>query len=90
MFTPGSLVEYLPEPESFITSTGDNGLSVGAHGEIENTECMASQRHNLLHARILPNHNLVLAVSVGADDFVRVLRPGQIAHLAARADFFNH
>lgn len=38
VFSPGSLVEDLPESEGFVACTCDNCLSVRAHGEIKNTE----------------------------------------------------
>ncbi|KAG7149238.1 hypothetical protein HYQ46_001841 [Verticillium longisporum] len=39
---------------------------------------------DLRHGGILPDHNLVLTVSMCGDNLVRVLRPGQVAHLASR------
>jgi len=43
---------------------------------------MAGQRNDLLHAWILPDDDLVLTVSVGRDDLVAVLGPGEAADLA--------
>lgn len=79
----------LPETESLVTGTSHNGLTVRAHGEIQNTERVAGQGNNLLHARVLPDYDLVLTVAVGADDLVRVFGPGQVADLAARVHLLD-
>jgi len=44
---------------------------------------VTSQGDNLLHARVLPNDDLVLAVTVRGNNLVAVLRPRKVAHLAA-------
>ena len=51
---------------------------------------MARQTSYLLHARILPHDDLVLAVSMRADQFITVLAPRQIAHLTSSVDFLDH
>ena len=47
---------------------------------------MSRQCDNLTHARIPPNHDLVQRISVRAHNFIAILRPCQIANLAARVD----
>src|ERR1700710_971901 len=84
------LVEDFPETQGLITSARHHRLAVRAHGEVQDTEGVASQRNNLLHARVLPDDNLVLTVSVCADDLVRVLGPRKIAHLAAGVNLLDH
>lgn len=85
----GSSVEQFPEPQRLITGPSDHRLAVGTHGKVEDAECMTGQGSNLLHARILPQHDLVLAVSVGTDKLVRVLGPRQVADLAAGVDLLD-
>ena len=50
---------------------------------------MTGETDDLFHARILPDHDLVLAVAVGADDLVAVLAPREVADLGARVDFLD-
>jgi hypothetical protein len=58
------LLESVPETERLVTSTRDDDLAIGTHGKIEYTVGMAGQRDDLLHARVLPHDDLVLAVTV--------------------------
>ena len=50
---------------------------------------MAGQAGHLGQARVLPHHDLVLAVAVRADQLVAVAAPGQVAHLAARVHLLH-
>lgn len=65
-----ALVENLPESECFVACSCYDRLAVWAHGEVENTEGVTSQGHNLFHARVLPNDDLILAVPMCADNLV--------------------
>ena len=42
---------------------------------------MPRQRLDFLHARVLPEDDLVERVAVSADNFVRRLREHEVAHL---------
>ena len=44
---------------------------------------MPRQGRQLAHGRVLPDHYLVLRVAMRTDDLVDILRPGQVADLAA-------
>lgn len=59
------LLESVPEAKSLVASAGDDDFAVWTHGKIEDAVGVASQGDNLLHARILPDNDLVLAVTVG-------------------------
>lgn len=50
---------------------------------------MSSQAGHLRHTWILPDHNLILTVPVGADNFVAVFAPLEVAHLAACVNLVN-
>lgn len=83
------LAKNLPEPQCFIPGTRDDRRPVRAHAQIQHPIRMPGQTGNLLHARILPHHDLVLAVAVRAGDLIRVLAPCKVAHLGAGVDFFD-
>lgn len=63
------------------------GTNVGAHREVEHAVRVARERGNLLHRRVLPDAHLVLHLprreAVRRDELVRVLRPHEVADLAA-------
>lgn len=80
----------LPEPQCLVPGTRDYRGTVRTRTQIQDSVGVASQTDDLLHAGILPHHDLILAVTVRADDLVRVLAPGQIADLGTGVDFFNH
>ncbi len=63
------------------TCTRDDGLPVRRNGEVQHPHGVPRQRRQLGHARLLPHHDLVLAVPVRADELVHVFGPGQVAHL---------
>ena len=67
------LLKGIPESKGLVTGTGDNDLAVRAHSQIEHTIRVSSQADNLLHARILPHDNLVLAEAMRAHKLVAVL-----------------
>jgi len=77
------LLEGIPEAESLVTGAGDDDLAVGAHGEVEHSVGVAGQRDDLLHAGVLPDDDLVLAVTVCGDNLVAVLGPSKVAHLTS-------
>jgi hypothetical protein len=77
------LLESVPETKRLITCASDNDLAIWTHGKVEHTVGVARQRHHLLHARVLPHDNLVLAVTMSRHNLVTVLRPCEVAHLAA-------
>ena len=59
------LLESIPEAKRLVASARDNDLAVWAHGQVEYTVGVTGQRNYLLHTGILPNDDLVLAVSMG-------------------------
>ena len=73
--------EDLPESQRLISSSRNNGRSIWTYSKIQHTIGMSSKRCNLLHGGVLPNNNLVEGVAVGADDFIAILRPCQVADL---------
>ena len=78
------LGEDVPEAERLVAGAGDNGLAVGTHGQVEDPVAVAGELGELGHGRILPDEYLILRVAVRGDELVRVLRPGEVAHLRAR------
>ena len=78
------LAEDVPEPERLVAGARDDGLAVGGHGQVENPVRVARQLGHLHQRRVLPHEDLVLRVAVRAHQLVRVLRPGQVAHLRPR------
>lgn len=73
-----------------LTSTSHNSLAVRGGGQVEDPGRVASQSRQLSHRGVLPDDNLVLAVAVGADNFIDILAPSKVAHLAScrrREDF---
>ena len=74
----------LPEPECFVTSTCDYCGSIGRHGQVQDSVGVTRQCNDLAKARIPPHHDLIQGVTVCAHDLVAVLRPSEVAHLAAR------
>lgn len=80
------LCKAIPEPKGLVTGTSDNDLTIRAHGEIQNPVSVTSEGDDLLHARVLPNDDLVLAVAVGGNDLVRVLGPSKVTDLRASID----
>lgn len=73
--SPRFLVEDFPKPQRLVSGSRDDRLAIRAHRQVEHTERMAGQGDDLLHAGIFPDHDLVLAVAVRANDLVRVFRP---------------
>lgn len=84
----------VPESQCLIASTRHYGLSIGTHGKVQHPTIWVSntslpvrvtrQGRHSLHLSTLPQHDLILAVAVSADDFVVALAEHQVAHLAAR------
>jgi hypothetical protein len=64
------LGEDVPEAKCLVASACDDRLPVGRHGEVEHTERVASERGDLGHRRVPPQHNLVLRVTVRAHELV--------------------
>lgn len=58
-------LESVPEAECFVAGTSNDDLAVRAHGQIEYTVGVTRQRHDLLHAWVLPDNYLVLTVTMG-------------------------
>jgi len=50
--------ENVPEPEGLVACAGDDGLSVGAHCQVENPVRVAGQLRYLHETRVLPDKNL--------------------------------
>ncbi len=55
------------------TCTSDDGLAVWGDRQVEHSKSVASQRGQLAHGWVLPDHDLVLRVAVGADNLVHIL-----------------
>ena len=68
--TPADGREDVPEAQSLVTGPCDDALSTRADREVENALRVPRQRLDLLHARVLPENDLVQRVSVSADDLV--------------------
>jgi len=59
------LLEYVPKPQSLVTCTGDNGLTVRRQSQVQDTCGVSGERGDLLHGWILPYYDLILRVSMG-------------------------
>mmetsp|Transcript_13203 Transcript_13203/g.22089 ORF Transcript_13203/g.22089 Transcript_13203/m.22089 type:complete len:254 (-) Transcript_13203:627-1388(-) len=83
MFALSFCREYVPEAQCFIGGTCADHASLGGEGHVEHTGGMAPQLLDPRHAGILPETQLVLDVSMAAEDLLLVGRPLQRAHLGA-------
>jgi len=61
-----SFAEDTPEAECFIAGAGNDRFAIGRHGQVEYTVRMPRQLRHLSKARIFPDQNLILGVTVGA------------------------
>jgi hypothetical protein len=77
------LREDVPKPERFVAGAGDDCAAVWAHAEIQHTICVACERDNLRHARVFPDVDGMLGVSVRAHKFGSGGAEEEIADLAA-------
>lgn len=59
-----------------------DGLPVWGHSQVEHAQRVPRQRRELGHRRVLPHHNLILAVPMRRHNLVDVFRPRQVADLA--------
>ena len=75
--------ENVPEPQSFVASARDNGLTVRGDSKIQDAKRVSRERSEFRHGRIPPNDDLVLRIPVRRDDFIDVLRPDEVAHLTS-------
>ena len=66
-----SLPEYIPEPQRFVTSAGNDDGAIRTHAQVQYTVCMAGETHNLLHRWILPNVDSMLTIPVRANELGR-------------------
>lgn len=76
------LAEHVPEAQRLVPGASNDRLAVRGHGKVEHSQRVPSQHCDLLHRRILPNHNFVLGIAVGGDNLVYTLGPSQIADLS--------
>ena len=67
------LLEGIPESKSLVTSASDNDLAIWAHSQVKHAIRVSGQADNLLHARVLPHDNLVLAETMRAHKLIAVL-----------------
>lgn len=82
-------IEHVPKPERLVSSAGDDGTAIWAHGKVQHSVRVTCQRNNLAHARVLPDIDRVLAVSVRAHELRCQSREEQVADLGSsvvRAD----
>ena len=76
----------VPEAESLVACACDQRLTVWARRQVQHPVGVARERGNLLHGRVAPDVDLVLAVAVRRHEFIDVLSEHQIADLAASVD----
>mmetsp|Transcript_21047 Transcript_21047/g.33768 ORF Transcript_21047/g.33768 Transcript_21047/m.33768 type:complete len:250 (+) Transcript_21047:289-1038(+) len=88
-FFVGRRRKYIPQSQRFIASSSHHRLTIRRASQIEHAKRVSRQRHNLLHGRILPHHNLIQRVAVRGHNLVAVLAPQQIAHLRASINHFH-
>jgi hypothetical protein len=50
----------IPEPQRLIPSTSDDSLTIGAHGEVEDSESVSCECSYLGHGGVFPYVNLIL------------------------------
>lgn len=65
-----------------FTCSSDNSLSIWGGGKVQHSGGVARQCSQLSHGRVFPDHDLILAVPVRANNLVHILAPGQVANLA--------
>ena len=73
--------KHAPEPQSLIPCPSNDSAAVGAHGQVENSVGVASQSGDPAHVSSPPDVDLVLGVTVSADDFVDAATEHHVAHL---------
>lgn len=77
--------ESIPKAKRLVAGSSNDGFSLGAHGEIQDTVSMAGQRRHHAQRRIFPNADLVLSgsgrESMRRDKLVRSNTPNKVAHL---------
>ena len=65
--------EHFPEAQCLISSPGDQGLAIRAHGKVKDSVGMTGKYSKLLHLWLLPDYYLILRVSMGGHEFVHIL-----------------
>lgn len=78
--------EDLPKPQCLVARPRHNRRPIWAHGEVQNSVGVSSERCDFGHARVPPKNDLVQAVSVSRNELVAVLTPLQVANLRAGID----
>lgn len=77
------LREDVPEPERLVTGASDDRAAVGAHAEIQHTVSVSCERDDLRHARVFPDVDGMLGVTVSAHKFRSGGAEEKVADLAA-------
>lgn len=75
-----------PESNGLIRRSGDDDLAVGRHAQMQHASAVSGQVGNATQRRVLPERQLVVAVTVGSDNFGSVAVPENAADLALRVD----
>lgn len=52
-------LERIPEPERLVPCASDDGLAVGAHGEVQHSRRVTRERGDLCHGRVPPDMDLI-------------------------------
>ena len=84
------LAKDLPEPQRLIPGTRHHRRPIGTGAQVKYSICMARQTHHLLHLRVFPHDDLILAIAMRTDDLIRVFAPCQIANLGTGINFLDH
>jgi len=78
--------ENIPKPQSLVSGPGNDGLTVWRHRQVQHAIRMSRQLGHLNERRVFPDEDLILTISVSADQFVGVFGPSQIADLRPGID----
>ena len=64
------LREHVPEAQSLVARTRNDGAAVRVHGQVQNSESVPGQRGYLLHGRVLPHNYLIEGIPVRTHQLV--------------------
>lgn len=75
--------EHVPESQCLISCACDQRLAIRTCCQVQHSVGVSGQGCHSLHARVLPNVDLVLTIAVGGNELVHILGEHQVAHLTA-------
>ena len=75
--------ENVPKPQSLISCTCHQSLTVWRACKIENSKGMTRQSRQFFHSWIFPDYDLILTVTMSTNKLIGILAEHQIAYLTS-------